>query len=158
MSDVEEYPSEMGFGGEPIRYGDIVSFYLFDEALSINPKNGRLRTGDDPPEKFCLKHFSDDSNKEVILGGSSLRIVGPDNCLCRVGKDNVVYCKSDVEGTSVIRILDKHGADKVELVDGHYVKFRVPGNGIDLSSIPGKQPLALVKQNWRYYGFIMRKV
>ena len=156
-SESDDMVSAFG-GGEPIRYGDKVMFYLFDKALSIDPRNGMLCTGKEPPEAFYLKHISDDSNTSIILGGSSLRIIGPNNCPCRLGIDNIVYCKPGAAGDSAIRILDKHGADKVELVDGHYIKFRIPKNGIDLSSIPGKQPLALIKQNWKFYGFIMRRI
>lgn len=142
-----------------VHFGDSVQFFLFDQPLYIDQADGHIKVSKDAqPTTFTLLHPANSQNKAVILGGAGVLMMGGGKP-CMIQDDGFVICGSESTGTKIIRILDKHGQDKVKLQNGHYVKLRQPKNGIDCSIVPGQQSLnCKIKRSWQYYGLVMQKV
>ena len=142
-----------------IRYGDTVTFATYNGPLYVDKSDGMIKCdGRTSASKLVLRHPTKKDSKDVILGGASVQLLF-NGQLCKIRDDGFIVCGKDVLGGENIKILDKHGQDKIQLENGHYIKFRQPNNGVDCSVVPGRQALnCKIKQSWQYYGFIMRKV
>lgn len=141
-----------------ICYGNSITIYLNELPLYVDV-DGKIKAGKKEPSIFQIRHQNPEiSTGNPLLGGNAVKLYVGD-VLCKIGNDGYIYCKPDAVGKENIRILDKHGQDKIPIVDDHYVKFRQPGYGIDCSLVPGKQALnAKIKKSWQYYGFTIHLV
>jgi hypothetical protein len=142
-----------------LRYGDNVTLENMDYVLFVDTSDGKIKVTDVyPPTEFLLKHPTNPTNRDIILGGASVKMQA-NGFNAKVGSDGFIRCLETAEGPDLLRILDKHGKNKVKLTDGHYIKFREPGIAIDCSAVYGKHALnARLKESWQYYGFVMRRV
>ncbi len=144
--------------GQYIRYGDKVKFYSFQQGyFNVDPDDKKIRTNETSSSIFEIRHPTNYKSKDILLGGQAVNLLY-NNISCKITDKGYVIVSNKIEGNDQIRILDKHGRDKIELYDESYIKLRQPGNGIDCSLERNKALNCMVKRSWEYYGFIMMKV
>lgn len=137
---------------EPLFIGDKVRFATFNGTnLGADAKrqlfaNARHRQG----MVFTISSADGKNERKQILGGQAIRLQG-----CRLDGNGTVVCDGKQE--SDIRILIKHGGDKVPVLNGDLIKLRKPGSSIDCS-FDMKSPVNCdTKRSQEYYGFVIFK-
>ena len=140
-----------------IRYGDKVKFYTFNQGyFHVDQKDGKIRASNIPASIFEIRNPTNYKSQDILLGGQAINLIY-NNMTCKITPEGFVISSPNVQGGDQIRILDKHGRDKIQIYDEAYIKFRQPGNGIDCSLQRKKALNCKIKRSWEYYGFVIIK-
>lgn len=99
------------------------------------------------------------SENNTILTGQTVLLTTLDGRSCCVdNKTKNVKCGCPEDTPPSLRILDKHGQDKVTLLNAHYVKFREVNSNIDCSIKNGTLMCNTKSAITQEYGFMLFKV
>ena len=144
--------------GQPnaIKEGDRIFFH----GLKVGSDRMIYFNVEKDPTIFTIKKFPFyTSPNNVILTGQSVLLTSRNQTCCVDTKTKYVKCECSKNIRPSLRILDKHGKDKVVMMNRQLIKFRETNNSIDCSIKNGSPLLCNLKSmNPLDYGFVIFKV
>lgn len=150
-----------------IRHGDVISFkyvcfqnetgYIYN----FRPKGGLIAKVCDQETTFRIyKDPYYKSKDDVILAGNTIRLVPTSNLNIECGIEpnrnaRRIVCNKNRALRIPLRLMDKHGADKIPIDEVHEVKMRGVGSKVDCNGAPIQCMKKTSKTN--EYGFVVVK-